>query len=69
MGTTLFLTGNPSFTTEKVSSYELGYRLQPASFASFSISPFYNVYEDLRTIELAGDWAVSAAALGQSHER
>jgi len=53
-GTTLFLTGNPSFTTEKVSAYEIGYRLQPASFASFSISPFYNVYADLRTIELAG---------------
>ncbi len=54
-GTLLFLTGNPSFTTEKVSAYEVGYRLQPASFASFSISPFYNVYSDLRTIELAGD--------------
>lgn len=54
-GTTLFLTGNPDFTTEKVSAYELGYRVQPASFASFSISPFYNVYRDLRTIELAGN--------------
>jgi iron complex outermembrane receptor protein len=54
-GTTLFLTGNPDFTTEKVSAYEVGYRLQPASFASFSISPFYNVYADLRTIELAAD--------------
>jgi iron complex outermembrane receptor protein len=54
-GTTLFLTGNPSFTTEKVSAYEVGYRLQPASFASFSIAPFYNVYSDLRTIELAAD--------------
>jgi iron complex outermembrane recepter protein len=54
-GPTLFLTGNPDFTTEKVSSYEFGYRIQPVSFASFSISPFYNSYADLRTIELAGD--------------
>jgi len=53
-GTTLFLTGNPLFTTEKVTAFEFGYRIQPASFASFSISPFYNIYDDLRTIELAG---------------
>ncbi|MEJ0007113.1 MAG: TonB-dependent receptor [Steroidobacteraceae bacterium] len=53
-GTTLFLVGNPGFTTEKVSAYEVGYRVQPAPFASFSISPFYNVYTDLRTIEIAG---------------
>ena len=54
-GTTLFLTGYSNFTTEKVTSYEIGYRVQPAPFASFSISPFYNVYEDLRTIEIAGN--------------
>ncbi len=53
-GPTLFLTGYSNFTTEKVSAYEVGYRIQPASFASFSISPFYNVYTDLRTIEPAG---------------
>jgi iron complex outermembrane receptor protein len=51
LGSVLYLTGNPNFTTEKVKSYELGYRVQPASFVSFSISPFYNVYDDLRTIE------------------
>jgi iron complex outermembrane receptor protein len=54
-GPTLFLTGYSNFTTEKVSAYEIGYRVQPAAFASFSISPFYNVYKDLRTIEIAGD--------------
>jgi iron complex outermembrane receptor protein len=53
-GTTLFLTGYSNFTTEKVSAYEIGYRVQPASFASFSSAPFYNVYRDLRTIEIAG---------------
>ena len=53
-GTTLFLTGYSDFTTEKVTAYEVGYRVQPASYASFSISPFYNVYKDLRTIETAG---------------
>ena len=53
-GPTLFLTGYSDFTTEKVTAYEVGYRVQPASYASFSISPFYNVYKDLRTIETAG---------------
>jgi iron complex outermembrane receptor protein len=53
-GTTLFLTGYSDFTTEKVRAYSVGYRVQPASFASFSISPFYNAYQDLRTIEPAG---------------
>lgn len=51
VGSILFLAGNPNFVTEKVSSYELGYRAQPAALVSFSISPFYNVYNDLRTIE------------------
>ena len=51
LGAIVYLTGNPNFTTEKVKSYELGYRVQPAAFVSFSISPFYNVYDDLRTIE------------------
>ena len=51
LGGLVYLTGDPGFTTEKVTSYELGYRVQPASFVSFSISPFYNVYDDLRTIE------------------
>jgi iron complex outermembrane recepter protein len=54
-GKLLFLTGYSNFTTEKVTAYEIGYRVQPASFASFSISPFYNVYNDLRTIETAGN--------------
>jgi len=51
LGSIVYLTGDPTFTTEKVNSYELGYRVQPASFVSFSLSPFYNVYDDLRTIE------------------
>jgi iron complex outermembrane recepter protein len=51
LGAIVYLTGNPNFSTEKVKSYELGYRVQPAAFVSFSISPFYNVYDDLRTIE------------------
>lgn len=45
------LAGGPNFQSEKLTAYEVGYRAQPASHASFSISAFYNVYDDLRTSE------------------
>jgi iron complex outermembrane recepter protein len=43
--------GGPGFKSEKLIAYELGYRGQPAQHASLSISTFYNVYDDLRTVE------------------
>jgi iron complex outermembrane receptor protein len=39
------------FTAEKLVAYELGYRAQPSADTSFSVSAFYNVYDDLRSIE------------------
>ncbi len=53
LGGMVFLTGNPQFRPERVSAYEIGYRSQPASVVSLSISGYYNVYDDLRTIEPA----------------
>jgi iron complex outermembrane receptor protein len=53
VGTQLALFGNASFRPERVTAYELGYRAQPASALSFSLSGFYNIYDDLRTIELS----------------
>jgi iron complex outermembrane recepter protein len=50
-GDTVFLTGSPQFHPETVSAYEIGYRAQPASAFSFSASAFYNVYDDLRTVD------------------
>jgi len=50
-GPTIILTGNPSFDPERVWAYEVGYRAQPAATLSFSVSAFYNVYDDLRTVE------------------
>ncbi|HEV8407510.1 MAG TPA: TonB-dependent receptor, partial [Sphingomicrobium sp.] len=46
------LTGNRNFTTEKVTAYELGLRLQPLSGLSFSATGFYHHYDDLRSVEL-----------------
>ena len=45
------LVGSPDFQSEKLTAYEIGYRSQPTKNLSFSISTFYNDYDDLRTIE------------------
>jgi iron complex outermembrane receptor protein len=48
-----FLIGDPDFEPEAVNAFELGYRAQPHPSISWSLSTFYNDYEDLRTIEPA----------------
>ena len=45
------LKGGPNFRSESVVSYELGYRAQPSARLSLSLSTFYNVYKDLRSVE------------------
>jgi iron complex outermembrane receptor protein len=40
-----------NFQPEKLTAYELGYRVQPTSRTSISLSTFYNVYDDLRSAE------------------
>lgn len=51
VGTTVFLTGNAAFRTEKLTAYEVGYRTQLGDRLSLTAATFYNVYQDLRTIE------------------
>ena len=48
--------------------YELGYRSRPHASISWSLSTFYNEYDDLRTIEPASG-RFPAAALGQPDGR
>ncbi|MET0362319.1 MAG: TonB-dependent receptor [Sphingobium sp.] len=50
-GSAIALTGSPSFRTEKLTAFEAGTRLVLSSRASFSLSGFYNSYDDLRTVE------------------
>lgn len=50
-GSTLFLKGNPDFQPEKLNAFELGDRAQLGN-ASVSVSAFYNLYTDLRSIEV-----------------
>ncbi|MDB6039027.1 MAG: TonB-dependent receptor, plug [Verrucomicrobiales bacterium] len=45
--TELTLFGNPEIKSERLTAYELGYRLQPKPSLSFDVAAFYNVYDDL----------------------
>lgn len=45
------LFGDPDFETEKVWAYEIGYRAQPNARVSWSLSTFYDDYDDLRSVE------------------
>ena len=45
-----FITGS-KFESEKLWAYELGWRWQPLNTFSFSLSTFYNSFDDIRTVE------------------
>ena len=47
----LVLTGNHDFQQEKLTAYDVGGRIQLSGAASLSVSAFYNVYSDLRSVE------------------
>jgi iron complex outermembrane receptor protein len=51
LGDVTFLVGNPDFKREKLTAYEAGWRAQVATRATVSASVYYNVYDDLKTIE------------------
>ena len=65
---TLFLVGGENFMPEKLTAYEVGFRGQVDSRLSFSISGYYNVYGDLRSIEFAGNGAVLPLHWGNGME-
>lgn len=47
-----FLVGDRAFDTEKLTAYETGLRVQPIARASLSLTAYYDVYDDLRSIEV-----------------
>jgi iron complex outermembrane receptor protein len=52
VGGRLFLTGGATFQPEKLTAYEAGVRLRPSPRLSFSASAYYNVYDQLRSVEI-----------------
>lgn len=47
----LTILGNPDFDSEKLVAYELGYRIRPIDQLTLDLTGFYNVYDNLRTLE------------------
>lgn len=52
--------GGAGFQSEKLTAYEIGYRIAPSAQTSFSVSTFYNVYDKLRSLEPTGSTTVFA---------
>ena len=50
-GSVDFLNGSSGFRPETLTAYEAGTRVQLSPRASFSVSAFYDVYDDLRSID------------------
>lgn len=46
-----FVSPNDNFVSEKLVAYELGWRTQPVKALSVSLSSFYNVYDNIRSVE------------------
>ena len=53
VGSETILEGSQTFVPEVLTAYEAGTRIQASPRLSFSVSSFYNVYSDLRSIEVA----------------
>ncbi|MDB5362072.1 MAG: TonB-dependent receptor [Rhodospirillales bacterium] len=53
VGSQTILQGSRNFAPEMLIAYEAGTRIQASPRLSFSVSGFYNVYDDLRSIETA----------------
>lgn len=57
--TAIYVNGSPTFTNEKVTAYEIGYRVQPRNDFSLDLTAFENRYRGLRSGSLASQSVVS----------
>ena len=54
-----FLAPSPDFQSETLWAFEAGYRAQPTAQSSFSVTAFYDVYDDLRSDEFVSMHPIS----------
>jgi iron complex outermembrane receptor protein len=62
--------GGPDFESETVNAYEIGYRAQPLSSVSYSVTAFYDQYDKLRTISpnpAGPGFVIANGAEGSTH--
>ena len=43
--------GSPDYKSEELLAYELGYRIHPSSSISVSLAAYYNMYDNIRSVE------------------
>lgn len=43
--------GGPNFQSEKLNAFEAGYRVEPTSRVTLSLASFYNIYNDIYSVE------------------
>lgn len=43
--------GGPNFRSEKLNAFEAGYRVEPSSHITLSLANFFNIYNDLYSVE------------------
>jgi iron complex outermembrane receptor protein len=55
---------SPAFRPEKLTSYEAGYRFVPTHRFSLDVASFYNIYDDLQTIETDEAFVTAAPIAG-----
>ncbi len=61
------LLGGPTFLSERVTAWEMGWRAQPSADISYSINGFYNDYTRLRSVEPTGsDFMLGNGVQGHS---
>ena len=58
------LVASPLFNPERLTSYEAGYRFVPTNRLSLDVASFYNVYNDLQTIEAQERFFTTAPIAG-----
>lgn len=59
------LAGGPGFDSEKLTSYEVGYRVQARTNLALSLASYYNFYDDLRSVDRL---ATNVVVLGNHFE-
>jgi iron complex outermembrane receptor protein len=61
------LAGGPGFRSEHVDAAEAGYRVSPVTHATLSVSVYYNVFHDLRSLEGVRPITLANMLEGKAH--
>ncbi|HXI82641.1 MAG TPA: TonB-dependent receptor [Verrucomicrobiae bacterium] len=61
------LAGGPGFESERLYAFELGYKTEPITNLTASVATFYNIYDDLRSLESGPPFVIANGLEGESY--